>query len=74
MSLLSFFFITIVGLIICYFVFDFTSFKKGEVIVTPVCGLLLGIHYNKDYLDDNSVEHTWQFSVFVFIITFKWTI
>ena len=72
MSLFSFLIITLLGLLICYIVFDNTNFKEGEIIIAPVWGLLLGVHYNKDYEENNDVIHTWQFSLFLCIITFKW--
>ena len=69
--MVSFFTLTVICLIIGYFIFDNTNFKDGEIIVAPVHGCLLGFHYNKEEYE-NENQYTLQFSLFLVIITFNW--
>jgi hypothetical protein len=73
MSFLTLFIITSIGLCLCYFVFDYTDFSKGEIIITPIIGILLGLHYKK-HEDEIEFHHTCQFSLILVIITFNWSI
>lgn len=72
MTLISFFLITFIATVIGYIFFDMTDFKVGEIVITPVWGVLLGIHYHKNY-DDKNTNHTFQCCLCFLIITYKWT-
>jgi hypothetical protein len=71
MGLITLFVITILGLLICYLIFDNTAFIQGEIIVTPVVGILIGLH-NSKIEEEDEIHHSWQFSLFFVIITFNW--
>jgi hypothetical protein len=63
---------TIGFLIILVWVFSVIVYHyKGEVVISPIKGLMLGALYNDDHGEED-VEHTIQILFFIFSLNFIW--
>ena len=72
MTIFTFFALSLIATVVGYLIFDMTNFKVGEIIITPILGIMLGCHYHKNKENDDT-NHTFQCSLFFLINSFHWT-
>ena len=66
--------ITILAAIIgvAWFLMQLVYHYKGEIIIVPIKGVMLGALYNSEEIEEEDTEHIIQILFFVFSFNFIW--
>ena len=60
----------IIGVI--WFLMELIYHYKGEITIVPIKGVMLGVLYNSDEIEEEDTEHIIQILFFVFSFNFIW--
>lgn len=66
--------IAVIVAITIWILMDWCYRNEGEVVLSPIKGLMIGALYNNQEIEDNETEHIVQLLFFVFSVNFIWVV